>query len=241
MNTTNSAAVSQQIQELEVLRRQTRRFNFWITVALATVVIVGVGSIINSFYGLAAAGPRQDEFLRQLSSELQRDVPPAVQGFVQPALKRLKPAVEAELKALDARAPAVTDAALRELNALGTNLPVRAGIILEQTVGKALHQRDERLRKLFPGATDQQLVTLLDNIHLEAQDQLLKSGEKMFNPHLNSIQSILANLEKIEQSEPVNAKQEVGPWQVASLFMDVFSSEFKDLAVPQTASTKETK
>ena len=164
-----------------------------------------------------------------------------VRKLADPSIKRLKPAVEAELKRLDARAPEVADAAIRELNTLGTNLPVRAGIVLDQTVGKELQQRDARLRKMFPGVTDQQVVTLLDSIQLEAQDQLLKTGEKLFNPHLNSIQNILADLEKIEKTEAVNTKQEINPWQVAFLFMDVFTQEFKDLAVTETTKPQEKK
>ena len=62
----------------------------------------------------------------------------------------------------------VANAAIRELNTLGTNLPVRAGMVLDQTVGKALQQRDARLRKMFPGVTDRQVETLLDSIHIEA-------------------------------------------------------------------------
>ena len=241
MSTESTETVSQQIQQLESLRCQTRRFTRWITLALALIVIVGVGAIINSFYGLTISGPKQDEFLKHLSGELQRDVPPAVQKFAEPSVRRLKPAVEAELKSVEARAPQVADAALRELNTLGTNLPVRAGAILEQTIGKTLQQRDDRLRKMFPGVKDEQVVTLLDNIHIEAQDQLLKTGEKLFNPHLNSIQSILANLDKIEKTEPIDPKQEINPWQVAFLFMDVFNQEFKDLAVAETTKPQDTK
>jgi hypothetical protein len=215
--------------------------NFYLTLALAVIVIVGVGAIINSFYGLTVSGPKQDAFLKHLGGRMQTEILPMVRNLADPAIKRLKPAVETELKQLDARAPEVADAALRELNTLGTNLPVRAGIILEQTVGKELQKRDARLRKMFPGVTDQQVVTLLNNIHLEAQDQLVKTGEKLFNPHLNSIQAILADLEKIEKTEVVNTKQEINPWQVAFLFMDVFTQEFKDLAVTQTAKAQETK
>jgi hypothetical protein len=233
--------INQQIQELESLKRQTRRFNLCITLALTVVVLVGVGAIISSFYDLTVSGPKQDEFLKALGGRLQVDVLPMVRRMADPSIKRLKPAVEAELKRLDARAPEVADAAIRELSILGTNLPVRAGIVLDQTVGKELQKRDVRLRKMFPGVTDQQIETLLNNIHLEAQDQLVKTGEKLFNPHLDSIQKILADLEKIEKTEAVNTKQETNPWQVAFLFMDVFTQEFKDVAVTETAKPKETK
>lgn len=237
----STEAINQQIQELESLKRQTRRFNLCITLALAVVVLVGVGAIISSFYDLTVSGPKQDEFLKHFGRRLQVEVLPLVGKLAEPSIKRLKPAVEAELQRLDARAPEVADAAIRELNTLGTNLPVRAGMVLDQTVGKALQQRDARLRKMFPGATDRQVVNLLDSIHIEAQDQLLKTGEKLFNPHLNSIQKILADLEKIEQTEAVNTKQEINPWQVAFLFMDVFAREFKDLAVTETAKPQEKK
>ena len=237
----STETIDHQVQELEGLRRQTRRWNFYITLALAVIVSVGIGAIINSFYGLTVAGPKQDAFLKQLGGRIQTEVLPSMRNLADPAIKRLKPAVETELKRLDARAPDVAEAAIRELNTLGTNLPMRAGIILNQTVGRELQRRDARLHKMFPGVTDQQVLTLLDSIHLEAQDQLLKTGEKLFNPHLNSIQAILADLEKIEKTEAVDPKQEVNPWQVAFLFMDVFTQEFKDLAVTQTAKTQETK
>ncbi len=240
MSTENADTITQQIEELGRLRRQTRRFTFWTTLALAAIVIVGVGAIINSFHGLTTSGPKQDEFLTHLGGQLQKDALPAVQRFTEPAVKRLRPALEAELKRLDARAPQVADAALRELSILGTNLPVRAVSILEYTVNKELQQRNSRLHKMLPGATDQQVVSLLANMQLEAQDQLAKTGERLFNPHLNSIQSILANLEKIEKTERVNAKQEINPWQVAFVFMDVFTQEFKDLAVAETSKTQET-
>jgi hypothetical protein len=225
--------------ELESLRRQTRRVHLWTTAALIGIVIVGVSAILTSLCHLTQAGPKQDAFLSHLGTRLQRDVLPAMGRLADPSVKRLKPAVEAELKRLDRRAPDVAEAGLRELSILGRNLPARSGLILQQTLGKALEAREERLRQALPGVTDQQIVTLLDSLQLEAQDQLLKSGEKLFNPHLNSIQSILANLEKIETTEPVDVKEDVNSWQVAFLFLDVFTREFKDLAVTETAQLED--
>lgn len=241
MSTENAASINQQIEELERLKRQTRRFNLWTTLALATIVIVGVGAIINSFYGLTVAGPKQDAFLTHLGGQLQRDVLPAVQRFAQPTVKRLGPALEAEFKRLDARAPQVADVALRELSILGTNLPIHTAAVLDHTMNKELQQRNGQLHRLLPGVTDQQVATLLDSMQVEAQDQIQKTGEKLFNPHLSSIQHILTDLEKIEKTERVDTKQEVNPWQVAFVFMDVFTQEFKDLSPAATSKTQETK
>ncbi len=239
MSTENTDTISQQVEELERLRRETRRFNFWTTLALAAIVVVGVGAIINSFFGLTMSGPKQDEFLTHLGGQLQRDALPAGRKYAEPAVKRLRPVLEVELKRLDARAPEVADAALRELSILGTNLPLRAVSVLDQTINRELQERNKRLHKILPGVTDQQVTTLLDNMQVEAHDQLQKTGEKLFNPHLNSIQSILANLEKIEKTERVNPKQEINPWQVAFVFMDVFTHEFKDLDVTETTKPQE--
>ena len=235
-HTMSTEAIKEQIKELESLRRQTRRFSLWATLALATIVLVGVGAIIISFYGLTVSGPKQDEFVKHLGGQLQTQVLPVVWKSADYSIKRLKPVVEAELQRFDARAPEVADAAIRELNHLGTNLPVRTELMLDQTVGKELQQREAQLRKLFPGASDAQVASLLEGMQLEAQDQLLKTGEKLFHSHANSIQSILASLEKIEKTEPVDPKQDVNPWQVAFLFIDVFTHEFKDLGVTETAN-----
>ncbi len=241
MSTDNTDAISQQIKELEEVRRETRRMNLFTTLALGAIVFVGVGAIIHSLCGLTSAGPTQDAFLNDLGRQMQRDVWPSVQRLAEPSLKRLKPAVEAELKGWDNRASELADATLRQLNILGTNLTARTGVILQQTVVKALQAQEARLRQLLPDVTEQQKSTLLDNLQLEAQDQLLKTGEQLFNPHLNSIQSILANLDKIEQTEPVTVREDINPWQVAFLFVDVFNQEFKDLAVTETANLREAK
>ena len=227
----NSNDVTQQIQELESLRRQTRRFSLCTVFMLVAIVLAGVSVIISSIYSLTLAGPKQDEFVKQFSGKLEKEVLPAVQRAADPSLKRLKPAVEMELRRLDARAPQLADAALKELEKLGTNLPVRAEAVLDKTVGKTLQAREAKLRQMFPGLYDKQIATLLENLQAETQDQIAKTAERLFNPHLNSIQSILASMEKIQKTEPIDPKAEINPWQVAFLFVDVFTQEFKDLAV----------
>ncbi len=226
-------ALHQQIQELERLRRQTRLSGLFTVLALAVIVIVGVGAIVSSMYSLTHAGPKQDEFLVHFGGQLQTHVLPAAQRFAEGSLRRLKPVLETELRALDNRAPQLAEAALAEVNKLGTNLPVRAAAVLQETVGKTLQQREARLRQMYPGMTDQQLANVLQNLQAEAQAQLERNGKKLFQPHVNSIQGILADLDKIERTEPIGAVQELDSWQVAFLFLDVFTHEFKDLGLPE--------
>jgi hypothetical protein len=230
-------AVSQQIQELEQLRRQTRRFTRVATLALVAIVVAGAALIIDGAYGLAQPGPKQDEFVKHLGTQLNQQVLPAVQKAAEPALKRLRPDVETELKRLDARAPQLAEAALKELEKLGTNLPVRAEAVLDRSIGKTLHAREARLRQMYPGLYDARIATLLENLEAETRDQVAATGEKIFNPHLNSIQHILASLEKIQQTEPLDPQAEINLWQVAFLFVDVFTQENADLAAVKSIRT----
>jgi hypothetical protein len=236
----NAEEIHQQIQELEKLRGQTRRFRLFTILVLIAIVVAGVGAIIHAAHSLTIAGPKQKEFVNQFSARVQNEVLPIAEKIASGSVERLKPAVEAEMQKLNARAPQVADAALKELDTMGNELPVEAEKILDQTVGDTVKQREDKLRKMYPGY-DEQLGIMLQNLTDEAQDQLARYGEKIFNPHLNSIQNILASLEKIQKTEPIDLKQAVDPWQTAYLFCDVFVTEFKDLAAANATRTKETK
>jgi hypothetical protein len=228
----------QQIQELEKLRRQTRHMRLITILALLAIVITGVSVIINSVYSLTLAGPRQEMFVKAFNANLQRDLLPVVQKIASRSVQRLQPAVQAELRKVNARAPEVADVALRELNTMATELPAQVDKDLDQTVSSTLHEREGKLRQMYPDVYDKQVDLLLNNLTLEAQDQLGRTGEKIFNRHLNSVQNILVDLDKIQKSEPVANGKDVDSWQVVYMFMDVFVSEFKDLAPPETVQLK---
>jgi len=229
------------IQELGNLRRQTNRFRLLTFIALLTIVIAGVSAIINSVYSLTLAGPKQESFISNLSTNLQQDLLPIVQKIAGRSVERLKPAVEKELKEINGRAPEVADIALNELNQMGNELTVQAGKVLDRTIGGTLQRREGKLRNMYPDVYDKQIDTLLNNLALEAGDQLARCSENLFNPHLNSAQSILVNLENIQKTEPIDASKDIDAWQVAFMFMDVFVHEFKDLAPPETAISKTAK
>lgn len=224
------------IQELEKLQAQTRRFRLLTIIALLVIVISGVSAIIESVYSLTLAGPRQEAFVRNLNADLKVNLLPAVQKIAGRSVERLKPAVERELKEINGRAPEVADVALRELDEMGSGLTAQAGKVLDQTISGTLQKRQGKLRRMYPDVYDKQIDTLLNNLTLEVQDQLAQSGENIFNSHLNSIQSILTNLDKIQKTEPVAASNNIDSWQVAYMFMDVFVHEFKDLGPPETAN-----
>jgi hypothetical protein len=228
----------QLIQELEKVRLQTRRFRLLTIIAVIVIVIAGVSAIIESVYSLTLAGPRQEAFVSNLSTDLKINLLPTVQKIAGRSVDALKPAVEKELRDINGRAPEVADVALRELNTMGGELTVQAGKVLDQTVTGTLKKREGKLRQMYPDVYDKQIDALLNNLGLEAQDQLAQSGENIFNPHLNSIQSILINLDKIQRTEPVAASQNPDSWQVAYMFMDVLVHEFKDLGPPEPASAK---
>jgi len=228
----------QLIQELEKIRIQSRRFRLLTIIALLVIVITGVSAIIESAYSLTLAGPRQQAFISDLSANLKDNLLPAVQKIAGRSVEVLKPAIERELKDINGRAPEVADVALRELDGMGGELTVQAGKILDDTVTGTLRRQQIKLRRMYPDIYDKQIDLLLNNLTLEAQNQLAQSGENIFNPHMNSIQSILTNLDKIQKTEPVTASNNVDSWQVAYMFMDVFVHEFKDLTPPEAANAR---
>jgi len=57
-----------------------------------------------------------------------------------------------------------------------------AGKVLDQTVSGTLQKRQGKLRQMYPDVYDKQIDTLLNNLALEAQDQLAQSGETYSTP-----------------------------------------------------------
>jgi hypothetical protein len=235
----NTDAIKSQIYELEELRRQARRTTFYTAVGLVLIAIISVGAILHSMYSLTRTGPKQDEFIVHLGARLQTDILPVVRKCAEDSVKHLKPTLEAELKELDTRAPKLAETALREILIMGTNVPTRAAAVFETSLNRPLEQREQKLRHMYPSVTDAQMTTLVENVRAETEDQLARTAEKLFNPHLNSIDRIMANVDKIANSEPANPKQDIDSWQVAFLFLDVFTHEFKDLGA-DAAHPKET-
>lgn len=237
----NSDDIKQQIEELEKIQRQTRRFRLCALLGILAIVISGVSAIINCLYGLGNAGPRQDAFFKELGRDVPRNVYPVVQKIAATSVQNLKPALEVEFQRLNVQAPRVADAALSEANKMIGDLPVRAEKSLDTTLVKVLKERDGKLRKMYPGLYDKQFASLLDNMSLEAQDQVARATETIFKPHLDSVQSILENLNRIQATERIDPKVQIAPWQMAFIFLHVFDQEFKDLACVPTLCTKETK
>jgi hypothetical protein len=227
-----------QIKELESVRRQIQRLRLLTMLAVLTIALSCTSATLNALYGLAVTGPKHDEFVSRTGANLQRDLLPLGVQIATRSMKRLKPAAQAEFQKCNARAPEVANVTFRELNQMASELPVRMDQILDQTVSVTLHQKETKLRNMYPGLYDKQAAVLMNTLSLEAQDQLAKNGERVFNPHLNSMQGILADLNKIQKTEPIDPGNNVDCWQVAFMFMDVFVHEFKDISNSQNVILK---
>jgi len=225
----NSDEIKKQVEELTALRAQTRYWRLGVTLGILTLVLGGVALIINACYGLAKEGPKQKEFIGELTAGLKRDVAPSVERIAKQTVNELKPAIEKELKKLNDRTPELMDRFNKEAMLLQVNLPKRGEKVLTNTFGVMLKKREGKVREMFPDATEQKVSTLVLNLTEEAESQMHGVSERLFGSHLKSINAIFAHLETMQTSESANTAEDVPTWEMAILVFDIIRDEFKEL------------
>ncbi len=116
--------VKKKISELEALRSQARLWRIGTTCAIVLIMVLCVGSLVNSVHNLFRPGPAQDQFTSTLTTDLKRDVLPNVQTLATQAITDSKPQVETAFSKLNGRVPELTE---RFAQAAGTASAQSAG------------------------------------------------------------------------------------------------------------------
>jgi hypothetical protein len=233
----NAEEVQKQVQELESLRSQTRKWRTGSVLAIIAIVGFCVWRMIDGVAGLAQAGPRQDAFLGDVTSSLKKDVLPSVQKTATQAFYDIKPAVEREIQKLNDRAPDIAAALKKEVEILTHNLPNHGQKILDSTFGAMIKKREDKIRKMYPGVTEEKVATLVHNLVAEAHDQIEHVGDKLFAEHVLSLNNILDYVATIQKTEKVEDGAEFPKWEMASLIIDMLHQEFKDLGSEEEPTT----
>jgi hypothetical protein len=200
----DSSVVQRQIRELEDTRKKTRALRLGFSLALLAIVLGCMGLISSSLRGLMQPGPAQDEFSRQLSSNLQRDVLPRVQTIAGQTLTVLRPQVEAEFSKLNARAPEISGLALQHLQTLNQNVAKKGETTLEETFGAMLAKKEAKIRTMFPHVKEGQIKNMMQHVSTEAQNRIMQSHNALLSPHMNQLNGIVGSLTTIQAQEYVN-------------------------------------
>lgn len=221
--------VRSEIQQLESLRKQAQ---FWRLGTVAALLLTTVGSLTlmrNSVNGLLRPGPTQDQFASNLSTRLQGSVVPQMQALASQTLVQMRPEVEAEVGKLNGRVPEISDAFLKEMDALQTNVPKTGQKILQETLGVMLTRKESEIKTQFPDADDAKIKSLIQNVQGEAATRILGSQDKMFSKPMQSLNRIVGGLQTIHDSEPVPAQAKNADWELVSAVVDLMHQDMQAL------------
>jgi hypothetical protein len=203
-----------------------RAWRLAVTLVILVMALICVGTLINSVYGLTHPGPRQEQFVTDLSTQLQEGTVPEIQRIGAETLNSVN--FQDEFNKLNARTPELAEATMKELQTLSENLPQRGEKVLNETFGEMIQSREEKIRAQYPDVTEEKVHTLGTNLTEEATERTAHLTQALFNPHLKAMNGIVANIHKIASTEAINP-HEVPTWQMALLIFDVAREDFKDL------------
>ncbi|MST00323.1 MAG: hypothetical protein EXS29_03290 [Pedosphaera sp.] len=225
-------SVSAQITELQTLQTQIRRWRVGAVFTILIIMGVCAKMIVGAFTDLAQEGPTQKEFVKHLAKGMKEHVIPTAQKIASQTASQIVPEVQKEIDKLNERAPEITEAALKELELLATNLPDCGEKILIKTFGEMMHKREEKLKKQFPEITEQKIATLVNNLVNVAEEQSEEVAAILFADHINSIDRIANNLQAIQKAEAANITRDIPSWQVGLMLFDLLREEIRPLEVP---------
>ncbi len=219
-----------EITELQKVRRQT---GLWrLGAGVLTTLWVGGWfiSVNDSVRGLFEAGPRQQQFVTTLSTNVQNDIAPNVQNMVAQTIAEARPEVEASFVKLNDRVPELTKASMTELETLQTSLPKKGEQILGDSFGTMIAEKEVKLRAMFPDATEENIKTLTKNLSDVAQTKAVSVNDKLFGRHQVALNGIVSHMEQIRLEEAKTPVSALGSnWDMALSIMDVVREDMREL------------
>lgn len=217
----------QQIQEIKELRNQATAWRFGLLGVGVLIAIASIGTINTAFRGLVDKGPRQDEFVKTLTAELENDVKPLVEDMAQQTIREVQPEITAAFNDVNAQMPVLAQSALGELDQLQQNLPARSEKVLREAFVAMLQKKEEDLHAMFPEATDEQIERLLTNLAESAGEQASGAAVELFGKHHDTLMAIHKNLEVIAAKEGPSLVGVDPSWEMGLLVMDVLREDLE--------------
>ncbi len=217
----------QQIQEIKELRNQMKAWRWGLFGISVLVVAAAIGTVNTAFRGLTDKGPKQEEFVKTLTAELDRDVKPMVEDMTRQTINEVKPEITAAIQDVNNQMPVLAEAALGQLDQLQQNLPDRSEKVLREAFVTMLQKKEEDLHKMFPEATDEQIERLLTNLAESAGAQAQEAAVELFGKHVDTLMAIHKDLEVISAKEEKNLAGVDPSWEMGLLVMDILREDLE--------------
>jgi hypothetical protein len=216
--------VDAQITEISSFRRQVTAWRIGQILVLTIVIVTCVFQLWSAVAGLTKEGPKRDEFATQVGGSMQDDILPRLQAIGAEAVKSID--FNQQIALLNKRAPDVANATLAESRQLGRNLQQRGQNVLKTQFEQALESKADELQQAFPDVDPEQLTAFLGELTGETQLQVTDVTASLFIPHIESMNTMLDDIDSIKMSEKIPADADLPTWEVAFLFIDIARADF---------------
>ena len=230
-----SDEIQRDIETIRLLRAQTSRWRTGLISAFIAIAVISSIVLWSSASNLSQDGPAKQQFVNDLTADIQGNIIPDAMGIGKDALTQIN--IQEEFTKLNSRAPDVANAATEQIKKLASDLPDQSVQTLDNEFDKALKDRQAKLKAEFPKATDEQLSTLMIGITSQAHTQVSLLADSLFTPHIETLNNIVGDLTKIEAEESLD-KAEMPTWQMVFLVSDIARSDFAQLQAQADAEAK---
>jgi hypothetical protein len=200
----------------------------WRIVTLLVVLVASFGfgaTLIRGAKALIDPGPTRDVFADRFQQNLTDRILPEIKDQVTQASAEVAPLVMAEIQKIRLQNPQYAAALQEQFNVIKTNVPHRAEVILNNTVGKVVRERESKVRGMYPNLTEDKVKLMVDNLVEEAGTRVIKVVDEACRPQQESMERILVLLDDIHKLEAENVKEARPTLETALVFLDLFQIE----------------
>jgi hypothetical protein len=217
---------SKKIAELHALRAQVSRWRLGIPIAVIAIITGCILMIYSSIESLARPGDTREQFVKGVATGMNERIVPIVKRAAYQTFHDTKREVQAEFQKLSDRTPEFAGALRENVEALVENVPDRTEAELSEILATTLAKQDSAIEELFPDANEERIADLVSKLTELGKSQAEYVSDKLFEPHLITINNIIEDLNVIRKTESIRSGDSLASWEMALLVFDVLRTEF---------------
>lgn len=229
----SSEEVQSKIHELEALKKEAGYWKLGGTIAILAIAVTCVLIIIGNVKALAETGAAQEKFVAKLKDNFDTQIKPDLIATGKEAQAKATTLLKAEVDKLSGRLPEFTEKAQGEVMLLAEGLQKDAEDVLENTFGAMLKKRQDKIQKMYPDVTDENVTSAISNLQTAVEEELQKITEELFVEHLVVLESIIRHTTKIGDNDTTDLLDKDLPWDVGLLVFEIVREEYAEGEKPE--------